>query len=98
MLVDELHSHDHTITLLLQSGRELIHETHYASAEIQAGIDKLNNSWKALTQQAHDRSHKLNESLRLQQVCMYVCNYNVCSINYNYYKYYKFYYYYTAYL
>ena len=74
VLVDELHSHDHAITLLLQSGRELINENHYASAEIQSGIDKLNNSWKALTQQAHDRSHKLSESLRLQQVYMY--NYN----------------------
>ena len=68
MLVEELHSHDQTITTLLESGRELINENHYASAEVQAGIDKLNNSWKALTQQAHERSRKLSESLRLQQV------------------------------
>lgn len=68
MLVEELHSHDQTINLLLENGRKLTNENHYASAEIQAGIDKLNNSWKALTEQAQERSCKLSESLRLQQV------------------------------
>ena len=69
--MEELHSHENSITSISHEGRELLSDGHFASDHIERSLQKLLDAWKDLNTQTEDRSKNLESSLHLQQVMNY---------------------------
>ncbi|XP_032293275.1 microtubule-actin cross-linking factor 1 isoform X46 [Drosophila virilis] len=69
VLANDIQAHQNSVDTLNDAGRQLI-ETEKGSVEAsttQEKLRKLNNEWKQLLQNASDRQHELEESLREAQ-------------------------------
>ena len=69
--MEELHSHENSITSISHEERELLSDGHFASDHIERSLQKLLDAWQDLNTQTEDRSKNLESSLHLQQVNNY---------------------------
>lgn len=66
--MDELKGHEGTVNTLYSEGEDLIQDRHFAASDIKIRLDLLHDAWNSLNKQAKQRTTRLNDSLRLQQV------------------------------
>lgn len=63
----ELNIHQQSIDQCIARGKELVSANHYASKEIRAKSDAVDDAWSMLLRQARDRRNALQLSVKGQQ-------------------------------
>lgn len=58
----EIFANHERVTNVIEEGRDLIENNHYASKEISERIEELENHWKELIEQSHLKRDRLNEA------------------------------------
>ncbi|KAJ6217266.1 hypothetical protein RDWZM_008423 [Blomia tropicalis] len=65
--IREVEGHDNYVNKVVQSGQNLIEQDHFASKEIEAKIEELENEWKHLLTKMVARHKVLKTTLTIQQ-------------------------------
>lgn len=63
----EINNHDGRINAVVDAGKQMLEDEHFASEEIKTRVNALNDHWTALKDKANQRKQDLEDSLQAHQ-------------------------------
>ncbi|VEN43034.1 unnamed protein product [Callosobruchus maculatus] len=63
----EIHNHEARIQAVIDAGKQMMEDEHFASDEIRNRVNALNDHWEQLKEKSTQRKHDLEDSLQAHQ-------------------------------